>query len=176
MDKRTFLSIIVGGLVVFYAAGACFAGVEPSPFEPEINKLHSIELQLAAINKRVAKLNELETLPEGSTNYLIAMANQTQGLKVRLEEVLLKLPFPTLGGTYIGQDEAVFSLDSIRIDSKATYALIERIVSRMGVGPSPFLPLFNDASVRIIVGINDHLLPILDPIEPPPILPKLPSP
>lgn len=176
MDKRILLSMIVGALLVFSVAGACFAGVEPSPFEPEINKLHSIELQLAAINKRVSKLNELDTLPEGSTNYLSAMANQTQGLKVRLEEVLLMLPLPTPGGTYIGQDEVVFSLDSIRIDSKATYSLIERIVSRMGVEPSPFLPLFNDASIRIIVGINDHLLPILDPVEPPPILPTLPLP
>jgi|MudIll2142460700_1097286.scaffolds.fasta_scaffold217997_1 hypothetical protein len=173
MDKRNLLSIIVGALLVFSVAGACFAGVEPSPFEPEINKLHSIELQLAAINKRVAKLNELETLPEGSTNYLTAMANQTQGLKVRLAEVLLMLPLLTPGGTYIGQDEVVFSLDSIRIDSKATYSLIERIVSRMGVEPSPFLPLFNDASVKIIVGTNDYLLPILDPVEPPLSLPTL---
>lgn len=173
MSKRNVMSFFVGGLLVLLAAGTSFAGIDPSPFEPEINKLHSIELQMAAINKRVAKLNDSEILPEGSSNYLNAMANQMQGLKVKLDEVLLVLPLPSSGTAYIGQEEAVFSLDSIRIDSGATYNLVENIVSRMGIEPAPFLPLFNDVSIRIITGINVHLLPVLPPIDPPLILPQL---
>jgi hypothetical protein len=128
---------------------------------------------VAAINKRLAKVDEAETLPEGTTNYLSAMANQMQGLQTRLEEVLLVLPSPVPGGAYIGQDEVVFALDSIRADSKGASDILERIVSRMGVEPSPFLPLFRDVSIRIVEGINIHILPVMPPL-PPPQFPQLP--
>jgi hypothetical protein len=169
MGERVFLSVVVAGLLILGIAGACPAGIEPSPFEPEINKLHSIEQSVAAINKRLTKLNEFETLPEGVTEYLNAMANQMQGLKGRLEEVLLVVPLPSYDAPYIGQDEVVFVLDSIRIDSKEAFDIVEDIVSRMGVEPSPFLPLFNDVSRRIIIGINDHLrTAVIPPVPPPP--------
>jgi hypothetical protein len=149
--------------------GACLAGVEPSPFEPEINKLHSIELSIAAMKKRLAKLNEFDTLPKGATEYLNAMANQMQGLKARLEEVLLVVPLPSFDAPFIGQDEVIFALDSIRIDSKEAFDTVENIVSRLGVGPSPFLPLFNNVSRGIIIGINDHLrTAVIPPLTPPP--------
>ena len=56
MGKRIALSVLVVGMLVLGIAGACLAGVEPSPFQPEINKLHSIELNLAAINKRYSPI------------------------------------------------------------------------------------------------------------------------
>ena len=167
MGKRVFLSVVVAGMS-FLSVGVCFAGVELFPFEPEINKLHSIELTLSAINKGLAKLNELDTLPEGATEYLDAMANQMQGLKARLEEILFVVPLPSFDAPFIGQDEVVFALDSIRSDSSEGYAIIENIVSRMGVGPSPFLPLFNDVSRKIIIGINDYLRTVvIPPVTPP---------
>jgi hypothetical protein len=172
MERKVLSLGIVAGLLLWGVTGTVFAGVEPSPFQPEINKLHSIELQVAAINKRVAKLTEFKTLPEGATNYLSAMANQMQGLKLRLEEVLLVVPQPSLVEPYIGQEEVVFALDSIRIDSKGAYDIVKEIASsHWGVEPSPFLPLFNDVSIGIIHGINIHLLPVLDPILPPLPLP-----
>ena len=176
MENRVLLPVLVAGVLVLGIVEVCLAGIEPSPFEPEINKLHSIELQVAAINKRVAKLEDSQTLPEGATNYLNAMANKMQDLKTRLEEVLPVLPDPIPGGAYIGQDEVIFALDSIRVDSRETLGIVERIVSRMGVGPSPFLPLFRDVSIRIIEGINLHIRPVLPPIEPPPFVPPLPLP
>ncbi len=171
MAKRIFLSVIVAGMSLLGIVGLCLAGVGPSPFEPEINILHSIELNIAAINKRLAKLNEVDTLPEGATEYLNAVANQMQGLKARLEEVLLVVPLPSFDAPFIGQDEVVFALDSIRGDSSEGYGIIENIVRRMGIGPSPFLPLFNDVSRRIIIGINDHLQSVVIPplTVPPPI-------
>jgi hypothetical protein len=163
MGKRVFLSLVVAGMLLLGTVGVCLAGVEPSPFEPEINKLHSIELNIAAINKRLAKFNEVDTLPEGATEYLNAMANQMQGLKARLEEVLLVVPLPSYDAPFIGQDEVVFALDGIRGDSSEGYGIIENIVRRMGIGPSPFLPLFNDVSRRIIIGINAHLQSVVIP-------------
>ena len=168
MGKRVSLSVAVS-MMLLLGVGVCFAGVEPSPFEPEIKKLHSIELNIAAINKLLAKLNEVETLPEGAIEYLNAMANQMQGLKARLEEVLLVVPLPSFDAPFIGQDDVVFALDSIRSDAKEAFDMVEDIVSRMGVGPSPFLPLFNDVSRRIIIGINDHLQSVvIPPLTPPP--------
>jgi hypothetical protein len=173
MGKRIALSILVVGMLVLGLVGACLAGIEPSPFQPEINQLHSIELNIAAINKRMAKMDESETLPNGATNYLNAMATKMQGLKARLEEVLIVLPTPSLINPYIGQDEVLFALDSIRGDSKGAYGIVEHIVSRMGIGPSPFLPLFNDVSRTIIIQVNRLLVPLQLPefpeIEPPPI-------
>lgn len=169
MGKTVFLSVAVAGMLLLGIVGVCLAGVEPSLFEPEVNKLHSIELSIAAMNKRLAKLNEFDTLPEGATEYLNAMANQMQGLKARLEEVLLVVPLPSFDAPFIGQDEVVFALDSIRIDSKEAFDIVEDIVSRMGVGPSPLLSLFNDVSRGIIIGINDHLRTVvIPPLTPPP--------
>jgi len=168
MGKRVFLSVVAAGMLLL-GVGVCLAGVEPTPFEPEISKLHSIELNIAAINKGLAKLNELDTLPEGATEYLNAVANQMQGLKSRLEEVLLVVPLPSFDAPFIGQDEVVFALDSIRGDSSEGYGIIENIVSHMGVGPSPFLLLFNDVSRGIISQINDHLRTVvIPPLMPPP--------
>ena len=163
------MPIVVAGMLLL-SVGVCFAGVESFPFEPEIDKLHSIELTLAAINKGLGKLNELDALPEGATEYLDAIANQMQGLKARLEEVLFVVPLPSFDAPFIGQEEVVFALDSIRSDSSEGYAIIENIVSRMGVGPSPFLPLFNDVSRKIITGINDYLRTVVIPPVTPPAL------
>ena len=168
MGKKVFFSVIAGALLVLGIEGACLAGIEPSPFQPEINKLHSIELQAAAINKRVAKVNGFETLPDGATNYLNAMANQMESLKTRLEEVLYVLDPPSLINPYIGQDEVVFALDSIKADSKGTLDIMRKQLSAAwALSPCPFLPLFRDISLRIIDKIDIHILPIF----PPPPLP-----
>lgn len=168
MGKRVLLSVVIAGML-FLGAGVCLADVEPFSFEPEINKLLSIELDIAAINKGLAKLNEFYLSPEEATEYLNAMASQMQGLKARLEEVLLVIPLPSYDAPFIGQNEVVFALDSIRSDSSEGYGVIENIVSRMGVASSQFLPLFNDVSRRIIIGINDHLQTVvIPPLTPPP--------
>jgi len=168
MGKRISLLVVVAAMLSL-GVGVCFASVEPSSFELEIKTLHSIELNIVAINKRLAKLNEFDTLPEGATEYLNAMANQMQGLTARLEEVLLVVPLPSFDAPFIGQDEVVVALDSIRNNSLEGYGIIENISRRMGVGASPFLPLFNDVSRRIIIEINDHLQTVvIPPVTPPP--------
>jgi hypothetical protein len=169
IGKKVFLSVVVAGMLLLGMVGVCLAGVESSPLELEIHKLHSIELNIAAINKRLARLSGIDPLPEEATEYLNAMANQMQDLEARLEKVLLVVPLPSFDAPFIGQDEVVFALDSIRVDSKEAFDFVEDIVSRMGIGPSPFLPLFNDVSRRIIIGINDHLRTVvIPPLTPPP--------
>ncbi len=163
MLKKMLHMVLVVCLFTILCPPMASAGVEPSPFQPEINKLHSIELNVAAINKRLAKFNESDPLPEGLVNYLNAMANQMDNLKTRLEEVLFVLPSPSLANPYDGQDEVVFALDGIRGDSGGINLVIDKITSRMGIGPSPF----KIGSIKIIEGIDLHLIPIL----PPPTLP-----
>lgn len=146
-----------------------------SDLQWEMSRLHAIELNLVAINKRIIQLNEFKTLPKGATNSLKAMADQLQGLQAKLEEIVAVLPPPSRDFPYIGQDEAVFILDSIRLRSKNVYDIVENIAKPWGVEPSPFLPLFhNILSTGIIEGINIHLLPVLDPILPP-LLPPFPQ-
>ncbi len=159
MVKKMSRMVLVACLFAILCPPTASAGVEPSPFQPEINKLHSIELNVAAINKRLAKLNESESLPEGTTNYLNAMANQMNGLHARLEEVLFVLPSPSLTNPYDGQDEVVFALDGIKGDSGGLNLIIDKISARMGIEPSPW----KIGSMRIIEGIDFHLIPILKP-------------
>lgn len=152
MKKGMLLSVGMIGLLLLGVNGACLAGVEPSPFQPEINQLHSIELNMAAINNRLTRFNAFETLPEkAKTNYLNAMANQMQGLKTRVEEVLAVLPFENGA---IGLDDAAIALHSIGIQSNGIF---DNIVSRLGIEPSPFLPEFGTISHGIISQVNFSL-------------------
>ena len=112
MEKKILLSVVVAGLFTLSITGAVFSGIEPVPWEPEINKLHSIELNVAAIEKRLIKLDEFETLPGGTVNYLDAMINKLGVLDTRLADTLNLLPpYNQLDtGT---QDEVFLSLDAI---------------------------------------------------------------
>lgn len=159
MVKKMLRMVLVACLFFIFCLPMAFAGVEPSPFQPEINKLHSIELNVAAINKRLAKISESDTLPDGLINFLDAMANQMDILNARLQEVLLVLPSPSLTSPYDGQDEVVFSLDAIKGDSGSLNRIIDNISVRMGVEPSPW----KLGTIRIIEGIDFHLTPILQP-------------
>jgi hypothetical protein len=175
MGKRIALSVLIVGMLVLGIVGSCLAGIEPSPFQPEINKLHSIELNVAAINKRLVTLHESGTLTEGTTNYLQAMANQMTGLKTRLEEVLDVLT-PSLASPFIGRDEAVFALESIGGDSKEVYNNVRDIATSWGIGPSPFRELLFDDVSTIITRINIPIISLDRPaLEIPSFEPQIPQ-
>ncbi len=158
MEKKIGLAILLALVLVLSSFGLASAGIEPSPFQPEINQLHSVELNVAAINKRLEKLNESETPPEGSENYLRAMAHQMDILSARVAETLLTLPSPSLINPYDGQDEVLLSLDGIRFDSGGINNITVRIQEKMGIGPSPFY-----GSIKLIQDIEFHFIPILHP-------------
>lgn len=153
---KKVMCLIVAVISVF-VYGFAMAGVEPSPFQPEINQLHSIELGIAAINQRMDHLKAMPDLPAGSENYLNAMANQLDILNARLADVLTVMPSPSLANPYEGQDEVLFALDAIQVYSGEYNLVVDNITSRMGVEPSPF----KIGSVNIIDIIDIHFLPIL---------------
>lgn len=111
------------------------AGVEPSPFQPEINQLHSVELNVATIDKRIGKLPDSTASPEGKAGHLEAMANQLGVLDTRLTDALNMLP-PISYTPYDGQDEVLSALEGIRSDANS----IGDFATRMGVEPSPWQP------------------------------------
>jgi hypothetical protein len=148
---------IVVAVISVFVYGIAMAGIEPSPWQPEINQLHSIELNIAAINERMDHFNAMANIPAGSDNYLKAMANQLDILNARLSDALAVLPSPSLTNPYEGQDEVLFSLDAIQVYSGEYNLVVDKITSRMGVEPSPF----KIGSVNIIDIIDIHFLPIL---------------
>jgi hypothetical protein len=153
MGKRILLSVFVAGLLVLGITGGGVAGIEPSPWEPEINKLHSIELNIAAIEKRLVKLDELETFPAGTVNYLNAMENKLGVLDTRLADTLYLLP-PFSQLDMATQEEIFLSLDAIRTDASGMTGIFSRIAERMGVDPVPWYPVLQSIAVRINVYID----------------------
>ena len=49
MEKKLLSLVVAAGLLLCGLTETVYAGVEPSPFQPEINKLHSIKLNMAFI-------------------------------------------------------------------------------------------------------------------------------
>jgi len=134
MNKRILLIVLAASLLLLCNTLTVSAGVEPSPFQPEINQLHSVELNIATIDKRIGKLLDFPASPEGVTGQLEAMANKLGDLDTRIADVLNVLPSPIT--PYDGRDEVFYALEGISsdIDSIFDFAI------RMGVEPSPFQP------------------------------------
>jgi hypothetical protein len=152
MDRKILSLVVVAGLLLWAVTGTVFAGIEPVPWLPEINKLHSIELNIAAIQKRLGKLDGNESLPEGTVNYLNAMINQLGALDTRLADTLSLLdPFSQLD---TAQEEVFLALDSISTDASPMTDIFSRIAERMGIEPSPWEPspweLILDSIIRRI--------------------------
>lgn len=157
MEKKLGFAIVLMMAMVLGSFGRAAAGVDPQPFRDEINKLHSLELTVAAVSKRLAMLDGLGTLPEGLENHLRATARQMDVVSVRMAETLAALPAPSLASPYRGQDEVVLFLDGIKLDVGGINDIINRISARMGVDPTPF----KSSSTRILEDIDFHLVPIL---------------
>lgn len=134
------------------------AGVEPSPWQPQINQLHSIELNIAAIDKRIGKLSDKlsnSTIsPEGAADQLWSMAEKLGVLDARLADVFRELP--PYNSDYIGKDEVIAALNGISSDAES----IRDVADRMGVEPTPWQPaasaVMNNAN-NIISRINEYM-------------------
>jgi len=127
------------------------AGVEPAPWMPEINKLHSIELNLGAIHKRMENLINQPAQHGGALNYVEAMVNQTGVLNQRLWDVLAALPaYNSLGAD---REEIFLALDGIRTDAGGVKDLLDLIARRMGVEPSPW----KSSLQGMIIQINNYI-------------------
>ena len=148
MEKKILLSAVVAGILALGIVGVCLAGIEPVPWEPEINKLHSIELNIAAIEKRLVKLDELESPPPGTINYLNAMENKLGVLDTRLADTLYLLPsYSELDSE--SREEVFLALDAIRGDASGMGDIFSRIAERMGVDPVPWHLILDSIIGRI---------------------------
>lgn len=159
MQKGIVLFIVVlGSFFLLSSAETVSAGVEPSPWQPQINQLHSIELNIAAIDKRIGKLPDSLASPEGIAVNLQEMADKLAELEKRLADTLNRLPALS-EIPFDGQDEVLSSLEGIRADSRS----IIDVANRMGVEPSPWQPaasaVINNAQ-NILNTIDDYMCPI----------------
>lgn len=115
MSKRSlpFFVFVLMMLIIVNAAGA---GVEPSPFKPQLNKLNAISNVLESINKRLNHLlgpsdKSMKQNPAGIAGQLRSMANQFRELETR-----------------IGEIEATFRSEAVALPTeiKESLAIVER--------------------------------------------------
>jgi len=162
--KKAIMSLIIlaVSLLLLNNVQTVSAGVEPSPFNSEINKLHSIELNVAAIDKQIGKLPESNASPEGITKQLEEIAKKLGDLDTRLADVLNVLPMPMYDDPYDGQEEVLSSLENIKSDASRIYDVAEP----MGVEPTPFkeaaLSVQNNA--HAIMNRADGILILYQPL------------
>ena len=151
MKTKGLLLAVSAMLVLALNVPFATAGVEPSPFISYINKLNSIELNVGAVQKRLENRVSEPVLPEGTRNYMDAIANQTGVLNLRLWDVLAELPvYEGLGDD---REEIYLALDGIRTGSTGVIGLLEQIGRRMGVDPVPW-----KASLQaMILQINNYI-------------------
>lgn len=151
MKAKMLVLFVFAAMALALTVPSAHAGIEPSPWMPEINKLHSIELNLGAIHKRMENLSNAPTLPAGALNYVEATANQTGVLNLRLWDVLAALPaYGNLGGD---QEEIRLALDGIRTDAGGVIDLLDLIARRMGVEPAPW----KTSLQAMIIQINNYI-------------------
>lgn len=90
---------LICAFVLFLPASPLFAGVEPSPFQPAINKLNSITYAMDSIDGRLSsKLsippNDIMPCPEGLIGLFSAMSNELGVLNNRLDRITSRLAIP----------------------------------------------------------------------------------
>ncbi len=152
MKKTIMVCAVCAALFFACGVSVSIAGVEPVPWMPEINKIHSIELNVAAIQKRLEHLAGAVVFPEGTINYLDATANQTGVLNSRLANVLAALPsYGSLPAE--DQEEINLALGNIRVYATGASRLLENILSRMGVEPVPWRASLD----AMVVQVNGYL-------------------
>jgi hypothetical protein len=146
--KRTFLSLVVGaGLLLWGVTGTVFAGVEPSPFQPQIGALHSANLNMDLIQKSLDTLVMASSLPRGTRIVLAGIKAELSVLDAQLADVLAALP--VYDDRDVNQMGVFFALEGIRINALSMEDPLDYIFWRMGVEPSPWKGILDSISGRI---------------------------
>ncbi len=97
MNTRAIVALFMSGLVLGLA-GLTPAGVEPSPFHQLINKLHSVENVLDAVDNKLEKILVVPPEPVHPpdpcklVNKLNVMANKLVRQNGRVEDVIDAVP------------------------------------------------------------------------------------
>jgi hypothetical protein len=146
--KKNLLSLMVAaGLFVFGLTGTVFAGVGPSPFQPQINKLNSIQLNMAFIQKSLGNVAVSKSVPFGTRGVLLGIKYNLTSLDKQLADVLAELPpYSELGEWRTG---VYYALEGLRINALGMTNPLDYILWRMGIEPSPFKDILDSMSSRI---------------------------
>lgn len=132
--------------------GVATAGVEPSPFQPEINQLGAAENILISAKTRIVGAMEVPPDPccpspdlEGAVNRLGAINSQLMSVDAMVTSIIDEVmgvepePFsdlPDLAPALIGVQGAA-------------QVIVNEIEARLGFEPTPFVPDFRDALVEV---------------------------
>jgi hypothetical protein len=145
--KRKLLSLMVAGLLLFGLTGTVFAGVEPSPFQPQINKLNSIQLSMAFIQNSLGNVAVSKSVPFGTRGVLLGIKYNLTSLDKQLTGVLAELPPYSQLGEW--QNGVYYALEGLRINLLSISDPFDYILWRMGIEPSPFKDILDSMSTRI---------------------------
>jgi hypothetical protein len=145
--KIKLLSLMVAGLLLCGLTGTVFAGVEPSPFQPEINKLNSIQLNMAFIQNSLGNVVVSKSVPFGTRAVLLGIRYNLSSLDKQLADVLAELPpYSELGEWRTG---VYYALEGLRINVLGMADPFDYILWRMGVDPVPWKGILDSMSTRI---------------------------
>ena len=142
MEKKILSSVVIAGLLLWGVTGTVFAGVEPSPFQPQISTLHSIGLTMAVSQKFLDGLVVAQTLPRGTKVDLLATQYGLQTIDTLLAGILSKLP-PSY------DEQVFFALEGIRMVALGMEDPLDYILWRMGIEPSPWNVILDSIASRI---------------------------
>ncbi len=147
MNGRVLITVMIGLLFLSFLSSPAFAGVEPSPWQPQIGTLHSANLNMDLIQKSLDFLMTASSLPRGTGIALAGIKAELSVLDAQVADVLAELP------PYNDQDVDLmgvfFALEGIRINALSMEDPLGYILWRMGIEPSPWKQHLDSISGRI---------------------------
>jgi len=143
MEKRKLAPVVAVAVCFLFAlCSVAWAGIEPSPWKPEINKLNAVENNLRSIHERITRV--LATPPDpwtpspnvnGVVGRLSAMENQlllVNGMLVSvMDEVLGNPPDPFV------PEDMLPALEGVRA---ASQGIADSINAYLTPPPDPWVP------------------------------------
>lgn len=145
--KKKLVSLLVAASLLCGLTGTVYAGIEPSPFQPQINKLNSIQLSMAFVQKSLGNVVVSKSVPFGTRGVLLGIKYNLTSLDKQLTSVLAELPPYSQLGEW--QNGVYYALEGLRINALSMADPFDYILWRLGVGPSPFKDILDSMSSRI---------------------------
>ena len=145
--KKKLVSLLVAASLLCGLTGTVFAGIEPSPFQPQINKLNSIQLSMAFVQKSLGNVVVSKSVPFGTRGVLLGIKYNLTSLDKQLTSVLAELPPYSQLGEW--QNGVYYALEGLRINALSMADPFDYILWRLGIGPSPFKDILDSMSSRI---------------------------
>ena len=160
MKTKLFLSLLLSLCVTVFTT-TLYAGIKPSPFRAETNKLEAVVLVTEALDMRLASVADVPIDPispamEGVIGKLEAMEIQLLVLDGRVADVVAGWPpDPIL------PEDTFNALSSVRDISEVVYYRVEGIIYDWRELFDDWPPIHN-----VLMGIKDGAESIIDRVTP----------